>query len=65
MPRGVYERKPKTTTEDTVAEDEKTEKTAPDTEQGSAAGEICDQCWPGGWPEDTAAATCLHGAWTQ
>lgn len=77
MPRGVYERKPKTkTTEDTVAEDQKTNETpdvtpdvdpdvtpgAPD-DQRPAEGELCGQCWPAGWPENGDAASCVHGEW--
>lgn len=73
MPRGVYERKPKTKTEDTVAvnDDTKTPEvtpdanqgTAPDAEQPPAEGEICGQCWPAGWPENGDAASCVHGEW--
>jgi hypothetical protein len=28
-------------------------------------GDVCGDCWPSGWPDDTAAASCLHGSWTR
>jgi hypothetical protein len=28
------------------------------------SGDICGQCWPDGWPEDTSAAGCIHGNWS-
>ena len=72
MPRGVYERKKKETAvaeEETPASVEQPELTAstpaPASKKKTPDGDVCEACWPSGWPEDTAAATCLHGSWTK
>ena len=66
MPRGVYERKPKTKTEDVVTEQEPDQvDTVDETQPAQVDGEICGQCWPAGWPEGGDAAACEHGTWTR
>ena len=27
--------------------------------------ELCDTCWPDGWPAADTAATCEHGEWSR
>lgn len=80
MPKGVYERKKKetvmaeeTATEPAVEPVETqpelivpavgSKKKTPD--EAAPDGEVCADCFPVGWPDDTAAASCLHGAWTR
>jgi hypothetical protein len=73
MPRGVYDRKPKTKTEDIVPDTGPTIDTppapvdpdpAPDAaEQPPAEGDLCALCWAAGWPENGDAAECEHGTW--
>lgn len=67
MPRGVYERKPRKAKETTVSEPtdptEPTPPAAPEPEVND--GDICDACWPDGWPGDGYAAGCEHGTWVR
>lgn len=38
---------------------------APPADAPPAEGELCCECWPGGWPGNDVAATCSHGQWTR
>lgn len=29
------------------------------------AGDICEDCWPDGWPENSGSAACVHGEWSR
>lgn len=51
---------PKTTTK-AKAKDE-----AADEAVDKAQGELCELCWPNGWPTpDTHSACCEHGQWSR
>jgi hypothetical protein len=72
MPRGVYDRKPKTKpTEDIVPDTDPTIDTPPpvdpdpipDPDATPVEGDLCALCWPAGWPENGDAAECEHGTW--